>query len=113
VENLKLVNGISRQGNISNGQTLLVPVNGDESDVEVEFEAFNMHLVDDHGRATRHRVRRGETLSHIARRYHVSVARLRQWNGPLKIIRIGQTIAVAQPASRNSSNSMNNRTKVF
>jgi membrane-bound lytic murein transglycosylase D len=111
VENLKLVNGISRHGNISTGQTLLVPINGEES--EVEFEAFNMHLADDHGRATRHRVRRGETLSHIARRYHVSVARLRQWNGPLKIIRAGQIIAVAQPASRQSSNSMSNRTKVF
>jgi len=101
VENLKLVNGISRLGNISTGQTLLVPINGEES--SVEFEAFNMHLADDHGRATRHRVRRGETLSHIARRYHVSVARLMQWNGPLKIIRVGQTIAVAQPASRKPS----------
>jgi len=111
VENLKLVNGISRHGNISTGQTLLVPINGEES--ETAFEAFNMNLADDHGRATRHRVRRGETLSHIARRYHVSVAKLRQWNGTIKIIRIGQTIAVAQPASRTSSNSMKNRTKVF
>lgn len=111
VENLKLVNGISRHGNISTGQTLLVPINGEES--ETAFEAFNMHLADDHGRATRHKVRRGETLSHIARRYHVSVARLRQWNGPLKIIRAGQIIAVAQPASRQSSNNMSNRTKVF
>ena len=111
VENLKLVNGISRHGNISNGQTLLVPANGEES--EAEFEAFNMHLVDDHGRATRHRVRRGETLSHIARRYRVSVARLRQWNGPLKIIRVGQVIAVAQPESRQPYNRMDNKTKVF
>lgn len=111
VENLKLVNGISRHGNISNGQTLLVPVNGEES--EAEFEAFNMHLVDDHGRATRHRVRRGETLSHIARRYRVSVAKLRQWNGPLKIIRIGQVISVVQPEPRQPYNRMENKTKVF
>jgi len=113
VENLKLVNGISRHGNISNGQTLLVPVNSEES--ETEFEAFNMHLADDHGRATRHRVRRGETLSHIARRYHVSVAKLRQWNGPsqVRIIRPGQIIAVTQPTSYGSYNSMKNKTKVF
>jgi len=113
VENLKLVNGISRHGNISNGQTLLVPVNSEES--ETEFEAFNMQLADDHGRATRHRVRRGETLSHIARRYHVSVAKLRQWNGPsqVRIIRPGQIIAVTQPTSYGSYNSMKNKTKVF
>ena len=114
VENLKLVNGISRHGNISNGQTLLVPVNDEEAS-DSEFEAFNMHLVDDHGRATRHRVRRGETLSHIARRYHVSVAKLRQWNGPsrVRIIRPGQVISVAQPASYSSSNGISNKTKVF
>jgi membrane-bound lytic murein transglycosylase D len=104
LENLKSVNGLTRHGNISTGQTLLVPVNGEENDAE--FEAFNMHLVDDHGRATRHRVRRGETLSHIARRYHVSVARLRQWNGPMKIIRVGQVISVAPPASGRYSNRM-------
>jgi membrane-bound lytic murein transglycosylase D len=104
LENLKSVNGLTRHGNISTGQTLLVPVNGEENDAK--FEAFNMHLVDDHGRPTRHRVRRGETLSHIARRYHVSVARLRKWNGPMKIIRIGQVISVAPPASRRYSNRM-------
>lgn len=102
VENLKSVNGLPSSGNISTGQTLLVPITGEE--MANEFEAFNMHLADDHGRATQHRVRRGETLSGIARRYHVSVSRLRQWNGPLKIIRVGQVIAVAESASRRSAN---------
>jgi LysM repeat protein len=41
-------------------------------------------------------VRRGETLGGLARRYHVSIAKLQQWNGSLKIIRIGQTIITAQ-----------------
>lgn len=95
VENLKSVNGLSRRGNISTGQTLLVPVNGDET--ENEFEAFNMHLApsDNLGR-TRHIVRRGDTLSGLARRYHVSIAKLKQWNGQLKIIRVGQPIIVSQ-----------------
>lgn len=102
VENLKSVNGLSKHGNISTGQTLLVPINGAES--ENPFEAFNMHLAaDDLSRSVRHVVRRGETLSGIAHRYHVSVARLRQWNGPLKIIRPGQTIAVAQTGVRRTS----------
>ncbi len=102
VENLKSVNGLSRRGNISTGQTLLVPINGE--DTENPFEAFNMHLAaDDLSRAVRHVVRRGETLSGIAHRYHVSVARLRQWNGPLKIIRPGQSIAVAETGARRTT----------
>ena len=102
LENLKSVNGLSRRGNISTGQTLLVPVNGEES--ESQFEAFNMHLAaDDRSRSIRHKVRRGETLSSIALHYHVSIAKLRQWNGPLKIIRVGQTIAVAETGIRRTS----------
>jgi membrane-bound lytic murein transglycosylase D len=93
--NLKSVNGLTARGNISTGQTLLVPLNGAET--ESEFEAFNMHLAPtDNRTGTRHIVRRGETLGGLARRYHVSIAKLQQWNGPLKIIRIGQTIITAQ-----------------
>ena len=102
VENLKSVNGLSTRGNISTGQTLLVPINGEE--IASEFEAFNMDIAaDDRSRSVQHKVRRGETLSGIALRYHVSVARLRQWNGPLKILRIGQTIAIAEPGIRRTS----------
>jgi membrane-bound lytic murein transglycosylase D len=93
--NLKSVNGLTARGNISTGQTLLVPLNGEESGSE--FEAFNMHLAPTDSRTgTKHMVRRGETLGSLARRYHVSIAKLKQWNGPLKIIRIGQTIVTAQ-----------------
>lgn len=98
LENLKSVNGLSRRGNISTGQTLLVPLNGEES--ESEFEAFNMHLAPtDSLTRTRHIVRKGDTLGGLARRYHVSIARLKQWNGQLKMIRIGQTIVISQAGS--------------
>jgi membrane-bound lytic murein transglycosylase D len=110
LENLKRVNGLTNRGNISNGQTLLVPVTGEEEDTE--FAAFNMNLVDDHGRATKHRVRRGETLSHIARKYHVSVSRLKSWNGPMRILRIGQVINVSPPGSGQMTGAMS-ATKVF
>jgi membrane-bound lytic murein transglycosylase D len=93
--NLKSVNGLTARGNISTGQTLLVPRNGEES--ESEFEAFNMQLAPTDSRTgIKHIVRRGETLGSLARRYHVSIAKLKQWNGPLNIIRIGQTIVIAQ-----------------
>ena len=98
VENLKSVNGLTARGNISTGQTLLVPINAEEAEAETEFETFNMHLAaDDQSRSIKHKVRRGDTLGSLARRYHVSIAKLKQWNGPLKIIRIGQAIRVRPP----------------
>lgn len=49
-----------------------------------------------------HRVARGETLSHLSRRYGVSVAKLRAWNrlGPNAVIRVGQSLRVRAPAAR-------------
>jgi membrane-bound lytic murein transglycosylase D len=95
LENLKSVNGISNRGDISTGQILLVPLNGEET--EASFEAFNMNLAaDDRSHSVRHKVRKGDTLSGIARHYHVSVSKLRQWNGQVNTLRIGQTIAIAQ-----------------
>ena len=70
-----------------------LPLNAEET--EAEFETFNMHLAaEDQSRGIKHKVRRGDTLGSLARRYHVSIAKLKQWNGPLKIIRIGQVIRV-------------------
>jgi membrane-bound lytic murein transglycosylase D len=109
VEKLKSVNGLSGRAKVSTGQTLLVPVNGEESEAEDEFSVFNMHLSPFNGgasRATKHVVRKGDTLGGLARRYRVSVAKLKRWNGQLKIIRVGQVIAVAQVASRKVSGRM-------
>lgn len=109
VEKLKSVNGLSGRAKVSTGQTLLVPVNGEESEAEDEFSVFNMHLSPFNGgasRATKHVVRKGDTLGGLARRYRVSIAKLKQWNGQLKIIRVGQVIAIAQVASRKASGRM-------
>lgn len=103
VEKLKSVNGLSGRAKVSTGQTLLVPVNGEESEAEDEFSVFNMHLSPFNGgasRTTKHVVRKGDTLGGLARRYRVSIAELKRWNGQLKMIRVGQVIAVAQVASR-------------
>ena len=103
VVKLKSVNGLPGYTKVSTGQTLLVPVN--EGENSEEFEAFNMHLAPTYisGLAIRHTVRKGDTLGGLAYRYHVSIDKLKQWNGPLKIIRIGQSITVAQAAPRKPS----------
>jgi membrane-bound lytic murein transglycosylase D len=97
-EKLRTVNGIHRSVKASNGQTLLVPLNGEQP--ENEFTAFNTHLPPTDGsmlNAIRHTVRRGDTMSAIARRYHVKLSSLKSWNRGVRILRPGQHIMVAQP----------------
>lgn len=104
VETLKSVNGLSARAKVSTGQTLLVPVNGEESEADEEFVAFNMHLSPTGDNAIKHIVRKGDTLGGLARRYRVSIASLKQWNkGSLKILRVGQAITIERVASRKPS----------
>jgi len=94
VETLKSVNGLSVKSRVSTGQTLLVPTSGEET--EGEFAAFNMHLSPSGDSPIKYVVRRGDTLASVARRYHVSVASLKQSNGSLKTFKVGQSITIAQ-----------------
>ena len=115
VEKLKSVNGLSGRARISTGQTLLVPINDEDSEANDEFAAFNMHLAPTNNgdlRTTRHIVRKGETLGGLARRYGVSIAKLKEWNGPLKTIRVGQAITVAQTVSSGHARSVDRSHKV-
>ncbi|MHA7834211.1 MAG: LysM peptidoglycan-binding domain-containing protein [Algiphilus sp.] len=53
-----------------------------------------------------HRVRRGETLSEIARRHGTSASRLQQLNGLRSAhrVRIGQALRIPAPSNRNTTN---------
>jgi len=100
-EKLKTINGISPRSKVSNGQALLVPLNGEEANNE--FEAFNTHLAPTDQlllNAVSHTVRKGDTLGGIARRYHVKLASLKNWNKGVKILRPGQHIMVAQSSAK-------------
>ena len=52
-----------------------------------------------------HRIRRGETLSEIARRHGTSASRLQQLNGLRSAhhVRIGQSLRIPAPSSRNTT----------
>jgi len=105
---LKAVNGFSKYARISNGQTLLVPLNGELADDE--FVAFNTNLPPTFGGISKvYIVRRGDTLSHIARRYHVSVASLRHNNRKTRVIHPGQRIKIAGGNYRRSTRNKSNR----
>ncbi len=102
-DKLRSINGLSARAKISSGQTLLVPVSNEET-VTAEFTAFNTHLasIDETaaGRTLKHTVRKGETLSTISRRYHVSQARLLEWNRGQSKLKVGQRLTIVQATSR-------------
>jgi membrane-bound lytic murein transglycosylase D len=98
LEKLRSVNGLSPHAKLSNGQELLVPLNVEDG-ASSEFEAFNTHLVPDErprGRVIAHVVKKGETLNSIARRYGVSVAKLRNWNDGASSVKPGSRITIVQ-----------------
>ena len=67
---------------------LVIPVTGRGADEVVAYS----------NKVMRYRVRRGDTLSSIAEQFHVSVAKLKQWNG-LRGSRVstGRTLRIYQP----------------
>lgn len=103
-DKLKSINSLARNIKVSSGQALLVPLNGEEA--ETEFTAFNTHIKPADQNllnAVKHIVRRGDTLSSIARRYHVKLSNLKSWNQGVRILKPGQHILVAQRISTSSS----------
>jgi membrane-bound lytic murein transglycosylase D len=87
---LRTANGLSKYAQESNGQTLLVPISDDAP--AAEFTAFNMHpsaVAEMYG-AVRYTVRKGDTISTIARRFHVSQFQLREANHGRSFLRVGQ-----------------------
>ena len=104
VAKLKSINGLSPHAKISNGQVLLVPLNGEASS---EFEAFNTHLAPSEqlrGRIISHIVRKGETLAGIAHRYHVSLAKLQDWNSDISQPKPGQVVTILQARKPHRAN---------
>lgn len=102
VDTLRAANGLTRRAQPAQGQKLLVPINEDEPAADEEepsdyqFAAFNMNLRPTLDQSViRHKVRRGETLSHIARRYQVKITDLKRWNRGLRsVIRPGQSVKI-------------------
>jgi membrane-bound lytic murein transglycosylase D len=96
---------IRRRG-LRTGERLVIPVGGAMSAVVARSVAEPEART-----VTFHRVRRGETISGIAQRYHVSQAQLRRWNGlSSSRIKAGQRLRVgdspterARVATRSSA----------
>ena len=96
LEKLKSVNGLSSRARISTNETLLVPVS--DQSVEESFQPFNMQLQADSLNTPESEgfvAREGDTLNKLARRYHVSINTLRDWNAEWKRVKPNQRLHVA------------------
>jgi membrane-bound lytic murein transglycosylase D len=95
---LKEVNGIPSSKRIAGGGTILVPVTEDSDQAHIDHDstpeaALAAPYVSNRGAS--HVVRRGETLTKIARRYGLSTATLKAWNGLTKgNVSVGQRLIV-------------------
>jgi membrane-bound lytic murein transglycosylase D len=100
VQRLKEVNGLAgRKRNPRPGQMLLVPLEEEaESNLDETYDSpdFQAPADDFRGRVI-HRVKRGETLAGVARKYGASAASIKAWNGmKTSQLRAGQRLTIWQ-----------------
>ncbi len=106
LKQLQLVNGLSSRTKISKGQNILV-ARHDGVKLSEEYIKNAPKLVERRKaryRMISHKVRRGETLSRIARRYHMTVKELKRVNHLRSSrIRVGRIIKVRRVAYKTSA----------
>jgi len=101
LQRLKEVNGLNgRRRGVRPGQMLLVPMEDEEaqSNLDETYDSADFQApADDYRSRTIHRVKRGDTLASVARRYRTSPASIKAWNG-LKSdqLRVGQRLTIWQ-----------------
>jgi membrane-bound lytic murein transglycosylase D len=112
------VNKISRQKRLSAGKSLLIPVSPSVAKVYLENSEHNMAeaaaaaAMSAHKKAIApsgrekivHTIKKGETLGHIADRYHVRMSDIRNWNNisyGRKIV-AGRELVIWMPGAKSS-----------
>ena len=100
LERLKEVNGLSGRKRLRPGQMLLVPMERDDAETNLDETYLSSDFkapIDDYHKRTVYRVKSGDTLSSIARRYGTSVDKLKSWNGlRSNTVRTGQRLTIWQ-----------------
>jgi membrane-bound lytic murein transglycosylase D len=94
VAELRRVNGIpNRSSRLP--KEMVVPLNGDARATLADLPLMYAPPIPSYGQARAvHTVRKGDTLSSIAKRYRVSVAALKGWNQNTRLLQIGQKIYI-------------------
>jgi len=109
-DRLREVNGLSGRKRVQPGQMLLVPLEGEEAETNLD-ETYQLRdfqaSPEEYAASVRYRVRRGDTLSSIARQHHTSVARIKTINSlRSNELHTGQKLVIYQdsrPVRRTSA----------
>jgi len=106
VQQLREYNHLGPGARVRAGQRLLVP--------RKEYAATavlppGLPKITPSGAGRYHIVRKGETLSSIARKYSLSVADLKRWNGGRTLIRPGQRLTLVPPPTKTVHKSRGKR----
>jgi membrane-bound lytic murein transglycosylase D len=106
-EAIRAVNGMGRLAQVRAGYTILVPAEQPSEITEASLSSAVFTTVPTYYQTTYYRVKRGDTLSKISRRFGVSTANLMRWNGlkSAKSLRAGKSIRVAPRSSVASGGS--------
>jgi membrane-bound lytic murein transglycosylase D len=96
MQRLKEVNGITGRKRVRSGQMVLVPLEaGDEqSNLDETYKSQDFQAPAEEHRVV-HRVKAGDTLSSLSRRYGISVAQIKTWNSLRgNTLRVGQRLTI-------------------
>ena len=91
VKQLKTINGIARNKNLTLGQKILVPQAVIEN-IAVNGTNKNLH----NHYASVHIVRKGDTLYDIAKKYGTTVKKIKRWNSSDENLSIGQKLLITK-----------------
>lgn len=108
IERLREVNGLSGRRPLRPGAMLLVPRGDDaETSLDETFDSAEFKApLEDRTHRVIYRVKRGDTLTGIARRYGVSLNQLKEWNGLRSgNIRVGQRLSIWEAAGATGGKS--------
>jgi membrane-bound lytic murein transglycosylase D len=105
---LRQVNSLTTKSVLSIGQTVLIPSSGVSAPkpASASAKASSTSPTPTSATTTSYTVRKGDNLSDIATRFHVTVADLKKWNNlSSSQINSGRKLIVSQPAVASSSSS--------
>jgi len=110
-ETLRAVNGIGARARVPVGHALLVPAERPTAASALSLSQTVFTTVPQ-GRTTYYQVRRGDTLSMVAARHHVSTADLRAWNNLVhnKLV-VGQHLRINSEAPAATRAAMHHGTR--
>jgi len=101
LDQLRKANGLSHYATLSNGQTLLVTA---KEESESEFAPFNMHATAvQEMSGFRYVVRKGDTISGIARKFGISQRSLIAMNNGRSLLRVGQKFTILPGSTRRTA----------